>query len=407
VAGVTPALSGMALDDLLTAVLLDQDARGQLRRRVANEVSAPARLIVEGREYLNFASNDYLGLSCHSRLIAAATAAMRLCGMGAGASPLISGHTEFHAAAEAALAKWKKTESAVLLPSGYQTSHAIIQTFVALPDVRFLLDKLAHASLVDAIQASGRAYRVFPHNNLSKLHRLLTEATPGQLQVVVTESIYSMDGDAAPLHELADLKRRLTFAWILDEAHGSGVYGAGGAGLAEEMGVWHSVDVYLVTLSKALGMAGGAICASQRFCEAVVNFGRACVYSTAVSPAIAGAVPEAIAVMADEPWRQQRVRVLARRVRSELAAMGVKMPPGDSPIIPLILGDENLALAAAEALRERGLWVQAIRPPTVPRGRSRLRVTLSSEHTDEDVGRLMEGVRLLLRLNRPDLDIAE
>ena len=216
--------------------------------------------------------------------------------------------------------------------------------------------------------------------------------TERQLQVVVTESIFSMDGDAADLAGLAELKARRPFVLLLDEAHASGVYGPGGAGLAAELGLTGLADVSVVTLSKALGSAGGAVCASAALCDAVVNFGRAYVYSTHLPPSAVAAAEAAIDVMADEPQRQQRVRELSARVRTELRAKGVALPPGDSPIVPITLGSERAALEAARALQDQGLWVLAIRPPTVPRGTSRLRVTLCSEHHDDEIARLVAAL---------------
>jgi 8-amino-7-oxononanoate synthase len=370
------------------------------RRHVARPIDA-THIEIDGRRYVNFASNNYLGLSHHPRVMEAATDALRREGAGAGASPLVTGQGPAHEAAERRIAAWKGTDAAVLLPSGYQANLAAVQTLAALaPDVdgggvRFLLDKLVHASLIDAVRASGAPFRVFPHNHLDKLARLLDEAGGGQVQVVVTESIFSMDGDAADLRGLAELKRRRPFVLLLDEAHGSGVYGLAGAGLAAEMGLARIADVTVVTLSKALGCAGGAVCASAAFCEALVNFGRAFVYSTAVAPASAAGAAAAIDVLRDEPQRQERLRALAARVRDRIREAGRDVPAGDSPIIPILLGSEEAALAAASRMRNAGLWVVAIRPPTVPRGTSRLRVTLSSQHTDDEVEQLLASVAAL------------
>jgi 8-amino-7-oxononanoate synthase len=357
-----------------------------------------------GRRYVNFASNNYLGLTHHPRVLEAAACASQRGGAGSGAAGLITGYTDAHAAAEHALAAWKGTESAVLLPSGYQANHAVVQTLAALGErtgvgVRFLIDKLVHASLVDAVRGSGAPFRVFPHNGLAKLRRLLEEAAEdAALQVVVTESIFSMDGDAADLRGLAEVKREHPFVLVLDEAHAAGVYGPAGAGLAAELGLQAEVDVSVATLSKALGGVGGVVCGSRVFCDALVNFGRAYVFSTSLPPAVAAAAEAALGVLRDEPGRQARVRDLARRVRGELTAAGFEIPAGDAPIVPVILGDAGHALAAAERLREAGLLVPAVRPPTVPRGGSRLRVTLSSEHTDAEVAQL---VAALARLPRP------
>ena len=226
---------------------------------------------------------------------------------------------------------------------------------------------------------------------------MLVEADAAELQVVVTESIFSMDGDSADLAMLAELKRQFGFLLVLDEAHAAGVYGPAGAGWAAELDLSSAVDLTVVTLSKAVGVIGGAVCGSADWIAAVVNFGRPYVYSTSPPPGIAAAITAALDVMVDEPDRQARVRRLAREVRARLVAAGLTLPPGDSPILPIVLGGEAEAVAAADHLAAAGLYVAAIRPPTVPRGTSRLRVTLSSAHTDEQIDRLTDKLSNLVR----------
>lgn len=412
----------------------------------------------DGRRLVNFASNNYLGLTHHPRVLEALRRSSAA-GAGSGAAGLVTGHSVAHADAEKALAHWKGTAAAVLLPSGYQANHAVVQTFAAIGSasgrretarraarwdeagggeqglgdaglddtgtddarrgeagggergncetaggeagggaassaaggVRFLIDKLVHASLVDAVRATGLPFRVFPHNGLGKLRRLLQESD-GTLQVVITESIFSMDGDAADLAGLAAMKREHPFALVVDEAHAAGVYGEAGAGLASELGLQAAVDVSIATLSKAVGCVGGVVCGSTVFCDALVNFGRAYIFSTAVPAFVAAAAREAVEVMRDEPERRHRVRTLASRVRAVLTSAGFPIPPGDSPIVPVILGSEADALEAAAALAAEGILVPAIRPPTVPRGASRLRVTLSCQHTDAEIDHLVQSL---------------
>jgi 8-amino-7-oxononanoate synthase len=391
-------MSGDWLNDLLGQELTRRAAEHQLRKRIPINTIDSVHVEIEGKRYVNFASNNYLGLTHHPDVIRAVAQATKAYGVGSGASGLVNGFTAAHESCERAIAKWKGTEAAVLLPSGYQTAHAIVHAMAGVKEflaggVRFLLDKLCHASLVDAITGSGAPYRIFPHNNLEKLTRLLLDAPADQLQVVVSESIFSMDGDAVDLKGLADLKARRPFVLVLDEAHGSGVYGTDGAGFAAEAGLQDAIDVSLVTLSKAVGVMGGAVCGSKQFCEAIVNWGRAYIYSTAVPPAIAAGIEEAIGVMKREPQRQIRVRELARRVRHELKRQGKEIIDGDSPIIPIILGSEERALEAAKKLREKNLLVIAIRPPTVARSTSRLRVTLSCEHSDKELEELIGALR--------------
>jgi 8-amino-7-oxononanoate synthase len=383
-----------SFDSLLKEELSRLAEVQQLRtRRVVAPIDA-VHVEIDGRPCVNFCSNNYLGLTHHPRVVSAVAGAAASFGAGAGAAGLISGFFTQHAATESAVASWKGTEAAVLLPSGYQANHAAIGTLAALGKnrdggLRFLVDKLAHASLLDAIRGSDAAWRVFPHNGMEKLKRLLDEADTDQLQVVVTESIFSMDGDAADLAALDRMKRDRPFVLLLDEAHASGVYGPHGAGLAAERGLARSVDIFVVTFSKAAGCVGGAICGTENFCRTVVNLGRAYIYSTSIAPPMAAGIEQAIRVMHDEPRRQQRVRELSRDFRQRLRGKGLAVGEGDSPIVPIIVGEESAALELAGKLLEKQLLVGAVRPPTVPRGTSRLRVTLSCEHTEKEIDRLI------------------
>jgi 8-amino-7-oxononanoate synthase len=378
-------------DSVLTDALDHRREQHTIRQRRPVHIVDSTHVEIDGQRFTNFSSNNYLGLTHHPRVISAFETAVEIYGVGSGAAALVTGHSDLHASAERALASWKGTESAVLLSSGYAANQSAIQMLAAVGEktgVRFLLDKLCHASLVDAVRAVADetkvTFRIFPHNHMAKLRRLLEEAEETVLQVVITESIFSMDGDAADLAGIAELKKHHPFLLLLDEAHGSGVYGPNGSGYAVEMGLGEMVDITIVTLSKALGCSGGAICASNSICEAIVNFGRSYIFSTAIPPAIAAAVEAAINVMRDEPHRQHRVRELARRVRSR-----VLKDPGDSPILPIVLGDEAAALKASERLMQRGLLAVAVRPPTVPKGTSRLRVTVNCDHSDEEVEHLI------------------
>ncbi len=383
------------LNELLEQTLRGRLLAGQLRVRRAVRVLDSTHVEVGGRRLINFSSNDYLGLTHHPQVVEAAAKAMVAYGVGSGASALVSGYSMVHEAAEAAVARWKQTGAAVLMPSGYQAAQAVMQTLAVTcgARVRFLLDKLCHASLIDAAMGVGMPYRVYPHNHMGKLCRLLETAPTGQVQVVITESVFSMDGDAADLAGLAELKAKYPFVLVLDEAHGSGVYGPGGTGYSAECGLGQLVDVTIVTLSKALGLIGGAVCGSQGFCEALVNCGRAYMYSTSPPAMVAAAAMAAIEVLGAEPDRQSRVRELARRVRGRLGGKVMAGSLADCPIIPIILKTEQGAMSASEQMRERGMLLVAIRPPTVARGSSRLRVTVSSEHTDQEIESLVESLK--------------
>jgi 8-amino-7-oxononanoate synthase len=385
------------LESLIEALLDQRRTAHRLRSLTSIQPLNATHVKIGGRRYVNFASNDYLGLSKHPRVAAAVEGAVREYGFGSGASALISGHTPAHESAARAIAAWKQTEAAVLLPSGYQANFAAVQTLAAIArqsgrEFHFFADKLVHASILDALRGGKLDVRVFPHNNLAQLRRRLARSGADDLNVVVTESIFSMDGDAADLHGLAELKREQPFVLMLDEAHASGVYGPAGAGLAHELGLQGAVDISVVTLSKALGAIGGAICAGRRFCDAVVNFGRAYIYTTSPPAAAAAAAEAAIEVLRDEPARQKRLRDLSRDARKRWADAGVAMPPGDSPILCVLLGSEEATLEAWEKLRNQGLLVGPVRPPTVAPGSSRLRATLCCEHSDEEVQLLVSAL---------------
>jgi 8-amino-7-oxononanoate synthase len=402
------------LSRLLRDDLSERESRHILRQRQVVEPIDSTHVLIDGRRLVNFSSNDYLGLTHHSNVLQAIERSAQSAA-GSGAAGLITGYTPAHQAAEDAIAKWKGTESSVLLPSGYQANLAAVQTLAAVAEargrgVRFLIDRLVHASLIDAVRATGAEFRVFPHNRIAKMARLLGHRMEGEapaepssvrtqtarqeprppINVVITESIFSMDGDAADLAAIAELKRKHDFVLLLDEAHGSGVYGTNGAGYANECGLSTLADISIVTLSKAMGLAGGAICGSKLLIDGLLNHGRAYIFSTSIAPAICAAIPAAIEVMRTEPARQARVRALARRVRE---ALKIASTPTDSPIVPIILGDEQRAIDASKRLRDAGMLVIAVRPPTVPRGSSRLRVTLSSDHKDEEVDQLIDALR--------------
>lgn len=380
-----------------SSLLAQRKEKRLLRQLHAIEPLDAVHLKSDGRGYVNFSSNDYLGLTHHPRML---EAIRNTPAAGSGAAGLITGYTALHARAEEQLATWKGMEAALLLPSGYQANQAAVQALAGVGEafsagVRFLIDKLSHASLIDAARSTGAPMRVFPHNGMEKLTRLLEEAEPEQLQIVLTESIFSMDGDAADLSTLAELKRKYGFVLLLDEAHGSGVYGQDGAGFAAEQGLSAIVDVSIVTLSKALGCGGGAIGSTRIFKDVVLNLGRAYIYSTSLPPMVPACVEAALSILRDEPYRQVRVRSLAKRVREELIQSGFEIPAGDSPIIPIILGGEQAVLDASQRFREAGLWVVGVRPPTVPPGGSRLRVTVSCEHSDEEIAGLLREMRKL------------
>ena len=387
------------LNQRLLAVLDARRVATCFRQRRPVKILDATRVEIDGGSLINFSGNDYLGLSHHPALTASSCDVS-----GAGASALVSGYTTDHADTEACIARWKGTESAVLLPSGYQANHAAIQTFAGIggnhgEGVRFLLDKLSHASLIDAVRSTRCPFRIFPHNDVAKVRRLLESAPGDQLQVIVTESIFSMDGDASSLPGLCELREKFHCALLVDEAHGSGVYGPSGAGLAAELSLSDSIDVTVCTFSKAAGLVGGAVCGTQSFGAAVVNFGRAYIYSTAIPPTTARQIRLSIELMSSESWRQTKVRALAREVRAGLTSRGWRLPPGDSPIIPIIVGNEANAIQAATSLEKAGLLAIAIRPPTVASQSCRIRITVNAEHKPEQITVLLEALEKFRQSN--------
>ncbi len=365
------------------ALLAGLDKDGLLRRLAPLDDGGGPVVRRGGRELVNFASNDYLGLSRHPRVVDAMIDGARRFGAGAGASRLVCGGQPPHHALEEALADAKGGEAALVFSSGYAVAAGCIPVIVGRGDT-VILDKLSHACLVDAARASGATVRVIPHNRMDSLEGLLVKSrkrAPDGRVLVVTESLFSMDGDVCPLEEIAGLCERHGAMLWLDEAHATGVLGPQGGGLARMPGAAGRVDFQMGTLGKALGVAGGFLVASRAWIDLMVNRARAFVYSTAPPAAMAHAALEALAIS-----RSAEGDAMRDRLRSHLRALGVPDHPG--AIVPLVLGSNRAVLAASASLEEAGLMVPAIRHPTVPRGTARLRVSLSAAHEPAAVQRL-------------------
>ena len=372
-------------------------ARSLLRRlREIGSAQGPSVELV-GQHLVNFSSNDYLGLAADEQLRAAATHAIEQFGVGAGASRLISGTQSPHVALERTIAKWKDVPAAIAFNSGYATAVGTLPTIAGKNDV-IILDKLVHASLVDGARLSGASIRVFPHNHLGKLESHLEWARrekPDARIIVVTESVFSMDGDRAPLREIVELKSRFQALLLLDEAHAVGVIGPNGCGLATEEKL--SADIQMGTLSKALGAAGGYICGSTSLIEWLTNRARSFIYSTAPPAAVAAAAIAAIEFL-QTPAGEQRRRALWKNIEllHQLLASEPNRKP-QSAIFPFIIGQENDAVNFAHALQKEGFFVPAIRYPSVARGSARLRITLTAAHAESHIRALAESIRELQR----------
>lgn len=419
----------MQLDEFAAAALEDLRRAGLLRQ--LRTVAGPqgSHIVVDGREVVNFSSNDYLGLANDPLLCEAAARAIARYGIGAGASRLVCGNLAPYAELEARLAAFKGKEAAVAFGSGYAANVGTICALVGKGDI-VILDKLDHASIIDGARQSGATVRVYPHGDMNKLEKLLRQtrwtATSGRgsastqpqarLEValhrvlVITETVFSMDGDLAPLREIVELKDRYGAWLMIDEAHATGLYGKHRRGVAEALGVEDRVDVTLGTLSKALGCVGGFVCGSRALVDLLVNRARSLIYSTALPPAMVAAADAAVEFVMSgsgearcaELWRRvnelreglsKQSRTGVPPVRSSLMDRRDACPTlHGSAIMPLVLGDEARAMECSRQLCDRGFFVPAIRYPTVPRGAARLRLTVTASHTAEQIQKLIAAL---------------
>ncbi len=367
---------------------------GDHRRRRCPVLDSPQgpHVRIDGRDYLAFASNDYLGLANHPALVAAARDGALRWGVGGGASHLVAGHSAAHAALEQALADWLRLPAALLFSSGYQANLAVITALVGRGDAVFA-DRLNHASLNDACLLSRAEFKRFAHHDLAQLERLLAAST-APTKLIAVDAVYSMDGDCAPLAALLALAERFD-AWLyVDDAHGFGVLGEGRGSVAEA-GVRSERLIQMVTLGKAAGVAGAAVAAHAVVIDWLVNSARPFIFTTSTSPLLAHTVQASLRLMADEPERRAALRARMAELKHQLAGLPWTLLPSDTPIQPLLIGGNAEALAVSAGLRARGIWVPAIRPPTVPPGSARLRIALSAAHQPQDIVRLADALREL------------
>jgi 7-keto-8-aminopelargonate synthetase-like enzyme len=396
------------------------EADGLLRRRRCVVPLPGGRCEVDGRPLLNFASNDYLDLAGDPRVVEAARAALAA-GAGARASALVCGRGNWHVRLEERLAAFEGTEAALLFPTGYAANVGTIGALVGPGDIAFC-DRLNHASLVDGCKLSGAKLRVYPHRDLARLEDALKKAAvsdatrsetgqprishPSSLiraprRLIVTDSVFSMDGDLAPLRELCDLADRYDAMLLVDEAHATGVFGERGRGVAELERVEHRGLVRVGTLSKALGTQGGFVSGERRTIEWLWNRARTQTFSTALAPAMCAAACAALDVIDQEPERRHTLLARSARFRARLVERGIAtLADGAGPIVPVLTGDPRRTLSVARRLEEGGVLVAAIRPPTVPRDTSRLRISLTYAHDDEALEGLAVALDDCLRAER-------
>jgi len=376
----------------LDVALSARASAGLARRRRTVDSPQGARLAVDGRDVLQFGSNDYLGLAADPRLIAAAQRGAARFGIGAGASHLISGHFSAHEALERELADWVAPcadARALLFSTGYLANLAIVTALCGRSDAVFG-DRLNHACLNDAALLSRAEFVRYRHGDLVELSRSLAESR-AKRKLIATDAVFSMDGDIAPLPRLLELADAHDAWLVVDDAHGFGVTGDGRGTLAH-FGLRSERIIYMGTLGKAAGVAGAFVAAHPAVIETLLQTARSYVFTTASPPLLAGALQQSLAIIRGEAERRERLFALIDRFRAGAARLPWRVLPSETPIQPLIIGENAETLRVSEALWERGLWVPAIRPPTVPRGSARLRITLSAAHSDADVDALLAAM---------------
>lgn len=377
---------------LLARLASDLEKRRQahaLRQHLTHSEISARHVVCDGRRLLNFSSNDYLGLSHHPRVLAAARQAIDA-GVGAGASHLITGHHHHHQALQEALADWQQRDAAVLFSTGYMANLGVIQTLCGRHDL-LLQDRLNHASLIDAAALSGSRLRRYRHHDVEHLRALLSEHS-NKAALIASDGVFSMDGDVAPVESLARLAKEQGATLMLDDAHGIGVLGAQGRGAAEQLSQ-QDCPVLMGTLGKAFGTFGAFVTGSQGLIEGLTQFARSHIYTTAPPPAWAAATLTALALIRGDDELRQQLHANIQQLRNALNGHAqAQLMPSQTAIQPLLLGDNARTLAVSQRLEEAGFRVAAIRPPTVPEGSARLRITLSAAHQEQDIKALVAAL---------------
>lgn len=378
------------LDHVFQDRLDDLKRRGLYRSlRVISGRQQPL-VTLEGKEVVLLSSNNYLDLANHPEVKRAALEALEAYGCGAGASRLISGTMELHAELEGKLAEFKGTDAALVFGSGYHANTGVIPALMGAGDT-VLSDELNHASIIDGCRLSQADTRVFRHRDMGHLEELLGSAPATGQRLIVTDSVFSMDGDVAPLREIVALARKHR-AWVMvDEAHATGVFGPNGAGVVEETGLRGNIEIQMGTLGKALGSFGAYVAGSRVLIEWLINRARSFIYSTALPPPVLGAALAALRIVKNEPERRRRLWNNATLLRQGLSRLGYRLGETQSPILPVLIGDEETTMALCTALLKRGVFAHGIRPPTVPEGTARLRVTPTAAHTEEELDRALQA----------------
>ncbi len=384
--------------EFLRPFLKDLRERGLLRKLTTADAEGGRYVVIDGRRCLSFATNDYLDLAAHPQVREAAARAAEDHGVGARASRLTAGTSTLHTTLESALAAFTGYEAALLFPTGYQANIGVLSALLTRSDTVFS-DKLNHASIIDGCRLSGATKQIYDTRDAEYLGHLLESHVGAGKRLVVTESVFSMDGTIAPVDRISKIARQHDAVLMLDDAHGIGVLGSNGRGVLEHFGLpAGTADIYVGTLSKALGSMGGFVAGGGDLIRYLVNRSRSFIYATGLSPACCAGALAALEILQREPERVSRLREISQYTRQSLLQAGLDVGGDETAIVPVILGDNRTTMDAATQLLADGIFAPGIRPPTVPEGRGRIRVSLSSAHTREDVDRLVESLkRTLLR----------
>jgi len=384
----------MSWTDDMHEELHELDAQGLRRRLRIVDYLGGMKASVEGKDCVLFCTNNYLGLADHPKVLERSQRALLRYGAGAQASRLVSGHFPIHHQLEEITANFKGAEACLAFPTGYMANLAAVSALVGEEDV-VLCDRLNHASLIDACRMSKAKFQVYEHLNLDDLKTQLEKSAKYRRRLIVTDGLFSMDGDLVPLKKLMDLAHEHDALVMVDDAHGTGVLGPTGQGILHHFPLKHFPAVVVGTYSKALGSMGGFVCGSKLFIEYLLNKARTFIYTTGLPPAVCGASLGAFEILHEEPQRVEKLWDNAKKIREGLRALGHDIPRGAGPIMPVIVGENEEAVKMSGKLLEEGILVVAIRPPTVPKGTARLRLSVSAAHTDEDISKLLDAFKKL------------
>jgi len=374
---ISKELKDLKDQDLLRECSIIESAQGPVAR-------------IDGKAYILFCSNNYLDITNHPKIKQAAIDAINTYGCGTGASRLISGTMTIHQTLEKKIAEFKDTEAALLFPTGYMANLGAICSIVSKGDI-VISDKHNHASIIDGCRWSGATLRVYPHNNINKLDSLLQRASAFRRKLIITESVFSMDGDIAPLPEIVEIARRYNALIMVDDAHATGVFGRHGKGMIEHCGLEGKVDIIMGSLSKAVGSIGGFIAGSRRLIDFLKNKARYFIYTTSLPPAVCAVSLGGLELIQEDTSFIDALWENIAYLRAQLSEYRNDIP-GKSPIFPLIVGSKSKALILSEKLYQQGIFIPAIRPPTVPDNTSRLRISLMASHTKEHIDKLMNSL---------------